>query len=304
MTDSPLPSFAELATDPEIAPLLNFTPVARKARRPNGWTPDLQREFIALLAWFGIPSLAAKTLDKNLSGIAAIYKLPGADTFRASWDAAVALGVRRNRKARVLLDTGPIPGIGPRGAHAARPGEERDIRGKTAAPGQIINERGEWEDEESLRRRNEEAKDSVATKLLRIRRVFLSEIAECPGKRAAFEILTRLPIDWDKAKRGEPQDDEPYRTSNQREPDMVLMAESGWSFGSAGYGPDKMAELYREVDKVRRKKGLPVVDWETLSTERSDADGEKKSTEGQPDAGAAGRDAAPAGQRVATGEPD
>lgn len=269
MPDSPIPTFAELAADPEIAPLLTFTPVPRKALRPNGWTPDLQREFIAYLAWCGIPSLAAKTLDKNLSGIATIYKTQGSDSFRASWDAAVALGERRNRKARLLLNTAPIPGIGPRGAHAPRPGDERDINGKTAAPGQVINECGEWEDGESVCRRVEEAKDSIATKLLRIRRLFLAEISACPGKRAAFEVLTQLPIDWDKAQRLEPQDDEPYRTSNQREPDMILMAESGWSFGSAGYGPDRMAELYREVDKIRAKRKLPPINWETLQ-----ADGE------------------------------
>ena len=38
-----IPTFAELAPDPEIAPLLNFTPVPRKIDRHNGWKPEAQR---------------------------------------------------------------------------------------------------------------------------------------------------------------------------------------------------------------------------------------------------------------------
>ena len=34
-----LPSFEELAADPEIAALLDFGPVPRKIEMPGGWTP-------------------------------------------------------------------------------------------------------------------------------------------------------------------------------------------------------------------------------------------------------------------------
>jgi hypothetical protein len=34
--------FEALAADPEIAPLLNFDPVVRKVKRPDGWTPELR----------------------------------------------------------------------------------------------------------------------------------------------------------------------------------------------------------------------------------------------------------------------
>ncbi len=265
MSDSPIPSFAELAADPEIAPLLNFTPVVRKVRRPDGWTEELQRELIARIAATGTVQAAVWQMGKHATGAEYLYKSPSADSFRKCWDAAIIIGRRRNGLDSRPPFAGPVPGITRRGKAAL-------LASAGPLPGQVRNEHGEWEDESSYLRRVEEAKDSIATKLLRIRRLFLAEISACPGKRAAFEILTELPIDWDKAQRLEPQADEPYRTSNQREPDMILMAESGWSWGVTGYGPDRMAELHREVDKIRAKKGLPAIDW-SESTEAKSADG-------------------------------
>jgi hypothetical protein len=134
-------------------------------------------------------------------------------------------------------------------------------------PGQVMNEHGEWEDEASFVRRGEEAVDSVREKLLRCRRLYLMEISSSPGKRAAFEILTELPIDWDKAARLEPQPDEPWNPANQRQPDMVLTAESGWTAGEWGYGPDKKKELLAELEKYREEQGLPPVDFTSESAE-------------------------------------
>jgi hypothetical protein len=128
--------------------------------------------------------------------------------------------------------------------------------------GQALNEYGEPEDEDSLARRAEDARDSIAGKLLRIRRLYLQEISASPGKRAAFEILTELPIDWDAAERLEPQADEPWNRANQRQPDMILTAESGWSFGELGYGPDRKAEQRRLIDEHRAAEGLDPVDWD------------------------------------------
>lgn len=125
----------------------------------------------------------------------------------------------------------------------------------------MLNERGEYEDEESLRRRAEEAKDSISAKLLRCRRLYLQEICSSPGKRAAFEILTEFAIDWEKAAALEPQADEPWNRANQRQPDMILTAENGWSFGDCGYGEDKKAELRKALDDYRAEEGLPPIDW-------------------------------------------
>jgi hypothetical protein len=43
---------------------------------------------------------------------------------------------------------------------------------------------------------------------------------------------------------------------------MVLLAESGWSFGETGYGPDKKAQLRMDIDAYRKREGLEPVDWE------------------------------------------
>lgn len=252
MSESPTPTFAELAADPEIAALLDFEPVPMK-QRVNGWDADAQRAFVALIATTGSKLHAAEAIGRHTGGLKRMLERPDAAGFAEAIEAALALAARRSGKflaASVAV------------AHRADP--------HVQAPGQVVNEYDEYEDEESFARRGEEAKDSIAMKLLRIRRLYLQEIAPFPGKRAAFELLTGLPIDWDKAARMEPQDDEPYRSSNQRQPDMILMAESGWSFGDVGYGPDKKAELRAAIDGARAEKGLPAVDWGG-STERSDA---------------------------------
>jgi hypothetical protein len=77
--------------DPEIAALLNFKPAPRQNNRKDGWTPALQRKFIAHLARTGSPHQAAEALGKNRHGVQKVYKSKGADRFRAAWDAAVAL---------------------------------------------------------------------------------------------------------------------------------------------------------------------------------------------------------------------
>jgi hypothetical protein len=125
-----------------------------------------------------------------------------------------------------------------------------------------MNERGEWEDEASYLARGEEAKDSIKEKLLRCRRLYLMEISGSAGKRAAFEILTELPIDWEKAKRLEPQPDEPWKSTNQRQPDMILTAENGWSFGEWGYGEDKKKELREALNEYLVEQGEEPVDWQ------------------------------------------
>jgi hypothetical protein len=263
MSDSPenqtnpdIPDFATLAADPEIAALLDFDPVPRQLRKANGWTPAMQRMFIAWLAFYGSPGKAAEELGKARSGIDKVYKTAGADSFRAAWDGAVALAERRLTERLASTRSGAGAMKAPFITRKKSPS-----RPEGPLPGQVLNEYGEWEDEESMGRRGEEAADSIRKKLLRIRRIFLQEISASPGKRAAFEILTELPIDWDIAAEGKPQPDEPYRSSNQRQPDWVLTAESGWSFGDIGYGPDRKAQARKAIDEYRAEEGLEPIDW-------------------------------------------
>jgi hypothetical protein len=206
-----IPTFEELTADPEIAALLEFEPVTRQLQKANGWTAAMQRMFIAWLAHYGSAGNAAAELGKARSGIDKIYKAPDADSFRAAWDGAIALFERRltERLASARSGAGALraPSVGRAKAGAS----------DFPQPGQVRNEMGEWEDEDSYRQRAEEAKDSIRGKLLRIRRLYLSEISECPGKRAAFEILTELPIDWDAAERRSPA----RRALQPREPAPV-----------------------------------------------------------------------------------
>jgi hypothetical protein len=302
MIDPPqteIPDFATLAADPEIAPLLNFEPVVRKIKRPDGWTPELQRELIARIAATGTIQQAVWQMGKHATGAEALYKKPGADSFRQSWDAAIIIGRRRNGLDSQAPFMGEVPGITRRGKLLA----------STAGPlpGQVMNERGEWEDEASMRARGEEAKESVCEKLLRCRRLFLAEISGCPGKRAAFEILTELAVDWEKAARLEPQPDEPWKSPNQRQPDMILTAESGWTAGEWGYGPDKRKELREALNEFLKQEGRPPIEEDEApsaapptrsgaeaarrdaSPDRTAAD--RASSEGNPSDGEVGRGA-------------
>jgi hypothetical protein len=250
------PQAAE-TTDPLIAKLLDFEPVQRRHKRPDGWTPALQRIFIAKLAELGSVNAATEALGKNRYGVEKLYKSAGAEGFRKAWDAAIALYEEREAN-RLMIENAPFAGVKPPFANA-----RAKFLASTAGPlpGQVMNEHGEWEDEGSMRARAEEAKDSICEKLLRARRLFLAEISGSAGKRAAFEILTELPIDWDKAARLEPQADEPWNRGNQRQPDMILTAESGWSWGEIGYGPDRKGEMQKALNEELLKQGKPPIDW-------------------------------------------
>lgn len=257
MDESPdhIPAFATLAADPEIAPLLAFDPVVRKVKRPDGWTPDLQRELIARLAATGTVQAAVWQMGKHATGAEALYKAPSAHSFRLSWDAALIIGRRRNGLDSAPPFAGPVPGITRRARLTASSALD------CPPLGQMRNEFGEWEDEESIANRVAEARENITRKLLRARRLYLQEICGNPGKRAAFEMLTELPIDWDKAARLEEQDDEPYHRGRMRKPDMLLTAENGW-MGDVAHGPDKKEELRKAVDKYWVELGREPIDWD------------------------------------------
>ena len=250
---SDTPTFDELAADPAIAALIEFEPVPRQLQKANGWTAAMQRMFIAWLAYYGSPGKAADELGKARSGIDKVYKAPDADSFRAAWDGAVALAERRLTERLATARSGAGAMTAPSINH----------RRKSAPPvgGGGQDEDDYDADEDSLQARVEEARDSISAKLLRCRRLYLQEISGSPGKRAAFEILTQYPIDWDKAERLQPQDDEPWRSPNMRNPDMLLSAENGW-MGDMVHGPDKKRELREALNRHRAAQGKPAIRWE------------------------------------------
>ena len=111
-------------------------------------------------------------------------------------------------------------------------------------------------------------RDSISRKLLNARRLYLREISGSAGKRAAFEILTELPVDWERAGRLEPQRDEPWHRTNMRQPDLLLTTESGW-LGDLAHGRDKKAELPRAIEEHRAEERLQPVESDDQQPERS-----------------------------------
>ncbi|HEX8554702.1 MAG TPA: hypothetical protein VF695_08345 [Sphingomonas sp.] len=70
-----------------------FTPVPRKHRQ-DGWTADRQRAFIDALADTGSVKAAAQSVNMSSEGAYALRRQPGAESFRAAWEAALAVGVQ------------------------------------------------------------------------------------------------------------------------------------------------------------------------------------------------------------------
>src|SRR3954452_2284835 len=85
-TPAPLPYIWRIMSLPEF---IVFTPVPLRARR-DGWSPALQLRFIRLLADGMKPGAAAEAVGRNRQNAYALRKRPGAESFAAAWDAAVA----------------------------------------------------------------------------------------------------------------------------------------------------------------------------------------------------------------------
>jgi hypothetical protein len=79
-----------------------FTPVPLRARC-DGWSPALQLRFVRLLAEGMKPGAAAEAVGKNRQNAYALRKRPGAESFAAAWDAAIAFA------ARTRLELHPLP---------------------------------------------------------------------------------------------------------------------------------------------------------------------------------------------------
>ncbi|MFW2350421.1 hypothetical protein [Qipengyuania sp.] len=72
-----------------------FDPVPRRCARHDGWTATRQRRFIEALADSGSVESACRTVNMSTVGAYHLRRQPGADSFRAAWEAALDLGVQR-----------------------------------------------------------------------------------------------------------------------------------------------------------------------------------------------------------------
>jgi len=75
---------------PDDDPLI-FAPVPGRARH-DGWTPDRQRAFIHALGRSGLVGAAARAVGMSAKSAYRLRDRPGADGFRAAWDAALDQG--------------------------------------------------------------------------------------------------------------------------------------------------------------------------------------------------------------------
>jgi hypothetical protein len=91
-------------------PIPDFTPVPRRYRC-DGWTPERQRAFVAALAETGSVKHAAERINMASEGAYALRRQPGAEGFRAAWEAALDFGVQRLVDVALerAIDGVPVP---------------------------------------------------------------------------------------------------------------------------------------------------------------------------------------------------
>lgn len=239
----------------EIGDLLDFEPVPRKNRRVDGWTPQLQRAFIAALAVTGSTARAARSIGKFAAGVEQLRKARGGNSFARAWDAAMEL----YRERELIRLKGHLEQLADQ---HDEPGPATDSAGTTRLSHPAIDRAREEEGEE--RAEYLECILAVRGRLTRARRLFLFLIHDDPARRAAWEALVG-PVDWAKAERREAQPDEPFNDDepdpNERletglpqmsKPDMLLVAEAGLIPDMTG-GYDALADMKAQVDAEREK---------------------------------------------------
>jgi hypothetical protein len=111
--------------------LLEFEPVEVRYR-VNGWDPDAQRAFIALLATTGSKRRAAMAIGRNAFGIDQLLKRPDADSFRAAYDRAMAIA---GQNGAMKLATG-VADAAARNSQLPPPSRLRDFPSPLEGEGQ------------------------------------------------------------------------------------------------------------------------------------------------------------------------
>jgi hypothetical protein len=244
----------------DIRDLLAFDPVQRRAH-VNNWTAEHQRAFIAALAITGSPRQAARAIGRHAFGAEQLRTAKGGRSFADAWDAAIELA-REREIARMhenldALAAQTAEASAKASAHAA----QASAAGLPALRPSAAGGGTDWDTEDADARDYDEAMMRIRMRLTNARRLFLMAICEEEAERAAWEVLVG-PVDWDKASRAEPQDDEPFhdaenpgRAMNRmNKPDMLITAESGLLADIAG-GYDRMAEIRAGVERILAENG-------------------------------------------------
>jgi hypothetical protein len=95
-----VPAPPDPAPDPAEADIFapDFAPVPLLRRRRNGWTPERQRMFIALLVETGSVSLAARCVGLSARSAYDLREKPGAEEFDDAWEEAIEIGRQQVRE--------------------------------------------------------------------------------------------------------------------------------------------------------------------------------------------------------------
>ena len=265
--DNPIPVICELCraegqagADPfaHLADLLSFTPVPRRAHA-NGWSPELQRAFVAALVVTGSPARAARAIGRHAFGAQQLRKARGGASFAAAWDAALDLA-RERELAGLREGLTELAAENEEQRHARRSALLRLPSPSGEGPGvgamlddRVTNRPDDPETAEARAREVDDARTRMRDRMMRARRLYLSAICDDPAARAAWEVLVG-PADWDKARCFAPQPDEPADGEHvsMRRPDMLLTAEAGLIPDVVG-GPDALASIREALELPSEK---------------------------------------------------
>ena len=83
-----------------LGDLLDFEPVPRRVARADGWTPEIQRAYVAALAVTGSERQAATVVERAQFGVTQLRRAEGNESFLAACDKAMEIWHERERVRR------------------------------------------------------------------------------------------------------------------------------------------------------------------------------------------------------------
>ena len=212
-----------------LGDLLDFEPVPVQPR-VNGWDPDAQRAFIALLAATGSKSQSAKAIQRNPHGITQLLKRGDAASFRLAFDRAMAIA-KANGSMKIAQ------GVADAAARNAQLTPPSRLHGLKTPP--LDGEGQGWGDEEFSEEDRIRLLENIATKFQR--KVAAEREARLNGEIVAADFylrqITFIEVTFD-----------------------LTASEFGWA------ADDVLRDLRRGEYGIREIVSTPFADW--LDTRR------------------------------------